>query len=310
VNITCLIERGFNFSISMEGYYPKTDTYNRTEINDLIPSLLTFYFHAENASFNGELTNYTTMNLTHVTYTNSTIIISVQDTQVIAYRLNMNTNLTQISGGVIRGHIFVTKTTGTKDVQIYGEVYKKHRNGSEVLITTTGLSPILVDGIGTNIDISATVVQQELNITDMLLWKLRASVSGFGTDPTLNVTIGGDYASGIDLPISLSQFFEIDPIWVAARPIYNYSLYRLSQFENDVGYITSYTTDGFGILGVSSNSCYLNITNGSNAIFGINDSCYYANGFLTKDNTSFFNQFNRRLTDLAQFAEVVASMLL
>jgi hypothetical protein len=207
--------------------------YNKSQINDLIPSLLTYYFWDINSTVNS---TYKTMNTTQ----NPTVInhtaTGLNNGDVIVWRLNENTNLTGISGGSLHLHTSATKTSGLKDLAITGKLSKLLTNGTIVLIDTTDTSPTLTNGLFTNINLFASIPKQSLNITDRLLWRLEATVTGAGTSPSVVITVGGMTQNGLDLPITSSDIVltESDPIFLAE----NSSLWSEAKNKYNVTYAT------------------------------------------------------------------------
>lgn len=194
----------FNNSKIDDSYYNLSEVYNRTEIDDMIPSLLTYYFWDVNSTVN---TSYFVMNTTQ-----NLIISQVQRTglingDIILYRINKDTNLTGLNGGTLHGHTTVKKTSavGSRDLQIKGQLFKRLNNGTIIFLTETSTTPILEIGIETKISIFGTLNQTDINVTDMLLWRLVAVVTGGGTAPSVNVTVGGNTNNGLDLPVSISN---------------------------------------------------------------------------------------------------------
>lgn len=213
--------QSWNQSLSQQLHYLKSETYNQTEIVDLIPSMLTYYFWDVNSTI---VSTYKIMNITQNPAITSHRADNLLDNAVIVWRLNEKTNLTGLTSGRIRVHTTALKTAGTKNLQIYGQAHIRFTNGTETLIGTTETSPVLITGTSTNIDLSAVVPQLTFSVNDMLLWRLVADTSGGGTDPSVNITVGETTNNGLDIPVSISQISltESDP------KAYNGSLMRVS----------------------------------------------------------------------------------
>lgn len=209
-----------NWSADKYNYYTKTDVYNKsetfnqTEILDLIPSSLTLYFYdALDATNASQRVMNRTQNLAESNVTTSGIV----NGQHLVWRRSQDLNITQISQGLIHTHTTVYKVSGVKDIRIYGQVYVNYTNGSTILIATTDTTPMLITGVRTNIILQSQINQTALSASDRLIWTLVATVSGGGTDPSVAVIIGGTSNNGLDLPVSVSNFVEADPYFIAAK---------------------------------------------------------------------------------------------
>lgn len=196
--------------------------YNKTQIDALIPSFLTYYFWDITSTYNS---TFSVMNTTQNPTTTNKTATGLVDGEVIVFRLNDNTNLTGLNGGALHLHTTATKTGGIKDLQIVGKLSKLYYNGTIGLLATTDTSTILVTDQLTNINLFASVPAQSLNVTDRLLWRLEAVVTGSGTAPSVNITVGGTTNNGLDLPVSSSNiiFTETDPYWSDNFTKYNSS---------------------------------------------------------------------------------------
>lgn len=205
------------FGDDWNSFNNSTWTYNETKLLSLIPANIKYYFWNVNAT---SPVNYTIMNTTVSNRPlNTTTVVGLVDNQVIVTRLNKNTNLTRISAGVITGHTHVNKTAGTKDLQVYGQVFKRTAGGVETLLTTTSFSNVLTNGVASEINILATIGETDLNVSDMLVWKLIAKVTGAGTAPNIQVNVEGNTNAGISLPVSSTdiKINEVDPIFTSAN---------------------------------------------------------------------------------------------
>lgn len=237
--------------------------YNKSEIDNLIPSALTYYFWDVNDTINA---TYKIMNTTqNPTITNHTAS-SLANGDTIVYRINRNTNLTGLNGGTLHLHTSATKTGGTKDLQIVGKLHKLQTNGTIVLLATTDTSPILVTNTLTNINLFANVPLQTLNVTDMLLWKLEAVVTGSGTAPSVVITVGGTTQNGLDLPVTVNDIIlnENDPVFRAwnASFLYNYNqTIGANTYTDTRGFVTSAIGNGTYLINDSNaNLSDLNVT--------------------------------------------------
>ncbi len=197
-----------NMDIAMAGYnvtgsgnlYTKSETLSTEEIHNLIPLNLKYYFRNETSSVNS---SYKIMNTTKDLTTTYKNLSGVQNGQFLVGRINEATNLTAINDGTIHAHTHITKVSGVKTLQVYGELWKRY-GSSESLLLTTDTSPVIVSvsEVDLHADISSEI---SLNSTDILIWKLYAAVSGLGTDPTISIDVGGLTDAGLELPVMCSQ---------------------------------------------------------------------------------------------------------
>lgn len=191
--------------------------YNETHLFELLPVNYELFFYQVNAT-TPLPASYNTMNTSRSSRTTQSYTASeLADGATIIARINPNTNLTFIQDGAIHGHTHVTKTSGLKDLQVYGEIYKRTTGGTETLIATTTTSSILATGVSNEIDLVANVPKTPLLVSDMLVWKLKARVTGSGNAPTIQVDVEGTTEAGVDISVLTSDITltETDPKFTA-----------------------------------------------------------------------------------------------
>lgn len=196
--------------------------YTKEQVNNLIQFTLALYFKDQDSNYNE---NYTQMSpalpMGGGTWSST---VGVTDTQIIANRLDDNGIYDFIPSGLFHVHTHVEKTAGTKTLAIYGDVYYRNIDTNvETLILTMADSDPLTTGVEQEVNLFGTLANPvDLNSNHRLLWKLRARVSGLGTDPDLNVIVGGNNAARLELPSSTGSivFTETDPIWNNEKTAY------------------------------------------------------------------------------------------
>lgn len=196
------------------------------ELDDrYLTSFLDLYFYNNSDPFNS---TYTTMNTTvptgtiHVdTYT------SMSDGQnLLTPRILSTINLTLLQAGAYDQHTVINFVSGTKDVQLNSELYKKLANNTEVLIGISPNSGVLVSGIEQQVEWTGTISNDTMFAPgDHLVMRLYAFVSGLGSAPTIQLKVADDTAARLDIGVSPSDIHitEIDPFWSDNFTLYNSS---------------------------------------------------------------------------------------
>ena len=106
-----------------------------------------------------------------------------------------------ISSGVMSFVVQARKDSGTKTAKLYAEFYRRDTGGTNYLLATTDLSASL---ISTNTEVHGEVavgVLTGIGLTDRLLVRIIADVSGAGTDPDISIDIQGNTHSRASTPI-------------------------------------------------------------------------------------------------------------
>ncbi len=109
-------------------------------------------------------------------------------------------NVEFLPSGTLSFHVNALQTGGTKVTKLYAEFYVRTLLGVETLIGTSGLSQTLT---GSSTAVSAYVpsdVVRAMGLTDRLLIRFRADVSGAGTAPDVTLNIQGLTNSRVKFP--------------------------------------------------------------------------------------------------------------
>jgi len=101
------------------------------------------------------------------------------------------------------------KKTGNKDVRVYWKLFKRDTGGTETEILQSAVSDYLTLDNSQYLISGYLNEDQVLNLTDRLVLKLYANVSGTGTDVTVTLTMEGDYDSRLTINV-LSSAFNLD----------------------------------------------------------------------------------------------------
>ncbi len=112
-------------------------------------------------------------------------------------------------GGIYDAHFHAKRTGGNKDLQFYWELYTRtHPAGAETLRMTSETSGFITDEA--ELDLHATIPSDiAINITDRLIFKLYAVVSGVGANIDLEVYAEGADDSHVTVPITTGIFSNI-----------------------------------------------------------------------------------------------------
>jgi hypothetical protein len=101
----------------------------------------------------------------------------------------LNPGVSFIPNGVVSVTVHAYKTGGTKNAQLYSEIYKRTGLGVETLIATTNNS-VLLGTIEVNLTSMNTIIPDTfLSPTDRIVVKIREFLSGSGSNPS-SITIG------------------------------------------------------------------------------------------------------------------------
>lgn len=113
-------------------------------------------------------------------------------------------NAEYLPSGVLSFYARAQQTAGTKSTKLYAQFYYRTMLGVETLI---GTSPVTDTLTGSTVLVSAQIqvpVTRGLGNTDRLIIKIRAEVTGVGTDPDLRIEFQGVTNSRCRFP------FEVD----------------------------------------------------------------------------------------------------
>lgn len=150
-------------------------------------------------------------------------------------------NIMLLPSGLIKLRLYLENTGsgGSKSMQVYAEIYKRSSGGTETLLTTSGLTPIIaITGVTAQYNISAILIN-DVNFltTDRVVVKLKATVTGGGSAPDLILSMEDNTASRVELPISnvdLSSYAKktiqvtsqtlVAANWTLVSGLYEYNL--------------------------------------------------------------------------------------
>ena len=106
-------------------------------------------------------------------------------------------------------HFHAMKVSGTKPLRIYWELYLRETDTTETLIGTSEVSP-LVPGVDTELDLHHTqAVDITMNDTDRFVIKLYANVGTTGSAVVVRLSVEGDTASHLNIPVSTETLSAI-----------------------------------------------------------------------------------------------------
>lgn len=181
--------------------------------------LTTFYF--QNATDN--FSDYKRLTTTIEATQSSNITSGVTNNQTL---MNLITDagvpgLTFIPAGEYEVHAHASQTAGTKVSQLHAEIWETWNNGTDLqMIGAAENSPILT---GTPTEFDLVLVNNNpytLNSTSSrLLVRIHAVVTGAGTAPTINISMGGTADSHFALPSSTVDTTNFVPYTGATQNI-------------------------------------------------------------------------------------------
>ncbi len=150
-------------------------------------------------------------------------------------------NLTFMPAGIMTFYISASQTAGSKSSIIFGQIYKRSSGGSETLLATTSNSIPLVGSTAAFILQAALSAQTTLLITDRIVVKALATISGGGSAPTIVLTVEDSTAGRLELPATIVDSTLFVPYTGATGSVYlgSNSLSALT------GTFTSGATNGY-----------------------------------------------------------------
>jgi hypothetical protein len=104
-----------------------------------------------------------------------------------------------LSEGLYHVHVHAAKTAGTKVATLYAEIYARDTAATETLIATTEQSPALT-GVALAYDVDIAASEVDLNVTDRIVVKIRAGVTGAGTAPEVTLSLEGATSARLEMP--------------------------------------------------------------------------------------------------------------
>lgn len=191
-----------------------TDSATKKYVDDNIGVAIHYYFTDTVSDIGGsylEMRDYAQDEAT------STIVLSninTGDDQPLATFITttngggVGANIEKLREGsyVIHGHY--ERTSGKKDLRIYGELYTRTSGGVETLRGTTAESGLITSQVGRNITVT---VSEEVAIdpTDRLVVKIYVNAASGGTSSELTMYLEGDYDSNLLVPTTFQTFSNV-----------------------------------------------------------------------------------------------------
>jgi len=117
-------------------------------------------------------------------------------------------NLDFLSLGIYTATLYLRKS-GQKTVNIYWKLFKRAPDGTETELMTSELSSDLTDTLTQYLLSSSENNDIDIDPTDRLVLKIYANVSGTGTNPTVTISMEGEYDSRIGIMVASSAFKNI-----------------------------------------------------------------------------------------------------
>lgn len=175
--------------------------YNSSQVDELIGGAsLQLYFKNTTSG----ISNYWNMNqIANGRLENSTSITLSADSTLIGSFISPNASDLGIAGldeGIIDSHFHasVDAVGGKKTVNGYFEVYKRLSNSTEILLSISHLVEVTTTSESEYEAHSPLSNEIVLNLSDRIVVKLYANLSGSGGNPTLTIYIQGDTLSRAD----------------------------------------------------------------------------------------------------------------
>ncbi len=109
-------------------------------------------------------------------------------------------NVDHLPAGPLSFNCYATQTAGTQVCKLYAEFYVREVGGTEYLLGTTPVTEALT-GVSTNFKAHTTMgPYRTMNLTDRLLIRIRAEVTGVGTAPNVELRFQGTEMSRTKFP--------------------------------------------------------------------------------------------------------------
>lgn len=109
-------------------------------------------------------------------------------------------NADHLPAGPLGFNVAATKTAGTKVAKLYAEFYVREVGGTEYLLGTTPLTEALTGSSAFYKAHTSMAPFRTMGLTDRLLIRFRADVSGAGTAPDITLNFQGTYMSRSKFP--------------------------------------------------------------------------------------------------------------
>ena len=115
---------------------------------------------------------------------------------------------TKLQEGTYRVHTHFERTSGTKDLRVYAEIYSRTSGGVETLHMTTATSD-LITAQG-EYDLTANLASEvTINATDRIVIKFYINASASGSNSELTFYLENDYDSSLLVPTTLQTFNNV-----------------------------------------------------------------------------------------------------
>ncbi len=109
-------------------------------------------------------------------------------------------NITFLPPGITSCYLTARQSAGTKTSQLFAEIYQRTSGGTETLLATTSLS-IALTAVDSPYIVQGTIPTGVVFlITDRIVVRVKATVSGVGSAPTIVLTMEDATSSRIELP--------------------------------------------------------------------------------------------------------------
>ena len=167
-----------------------------------------------------------------------------------------------LQAGIYSAHAHVAKTAGLKTVNVYFEIYTRTTGGTETLRATSETSGEIKTK--SDVDLHATIASDvNINVTDRVIIKWLANVSGVGTDAAVTLYAEGTNASHLSIPTSTEVLSSVFVRQDGTKPLtadWDAGTFeiRANTFESDVD-------TGTAPFVVASTTAVANLSIGGNA---------------------------------------------
>jgi len=136
-----------------------------------------------------------------------------------------NPGITFIPHGIVELHIHAANTNSGKATELYFQFYKRTTGGTETLLGTSNITPTL-GVVQSSYSTDLYLNDITLNITDRVVVKVYANVSGTGTAPNINLYTADNTLSRIEVPTPAVNISNYVPYTGATTDV-NLGLYAL-----------------------------------------------------------------------------------
>ena len=185
-------------------YYPTNQAVHDFVVSSL-SGLTSYFFYNTASDIGGGYLQMKTPGSTAALQTISTL--NTTDATLLATFATQSgvPGVTFLPSGVLRLHIHAARTSGTRPVQLYAEIYKRVLAGTETLLATTGYTEAIATTNG-QVETDATLSEAVVLLsTDRLVTKIYTHfTTGTGT-PDVALYIEDDTSSRLELPAAVAD---------------------------------------------------------------------------------------------------------